>query len=254
MSMAERTQTWSPESYEANARFVSEFGSGVLAWLAPRAGERILDLGCGDGALTVKLIEAGAKVVGVDDSAEMLEAAGARGIDAREMDARALAFDKEFDAVFSNAALHWMRPPEAVIAGIARALKPGGRFLAELGGHGNIAAIVTAMRAVGRARATDIDPAFPWFFPTAAEYSRMLEEAGFAVARTEHFARPTRLQGDMAAWLMVFRKPFFDQFAEGKRDEVVEEVVSLLRPSLCDGEGVWTADYVRLRVEARLKP
>jgi SAM-dependent methyltransferase len=254
MSIADRQQTWSPETYEANARFVSELGSGVLAWLAPRPGERILDLGCGDGALTARLIEAGAEVVGVDDSPEMLEAARARGIDARRMDARALAFDSEFDAVFSNAALHWILPPETVLAGVARALKPGGRFVAELGGHGNIAAIVTAMRAVGRARAADLGLAMPWFFPTAADYSRMLEESGFAVARTEHFARPTRLSTGMAAWLETFRQPFFDRFEEPERGEALAEAVELLRPSLCDREGVWTADYVRLRVEARLKP
>ena len=253
MSHANRAQTWSPETYEANARFVSELGAGVLAWLNPRAGEDILDIGCGDGALTARLIEAGAEVVGVDDSPEMLEAARARGVDAREMDARALSFDKEFDAVFSNAALHWVVPPESVVAGLARALRPGGRFVAEFGGHGNIAAIVTAMRAAGRARGADLGLAFPWFYPTDAEYSRMLAEAGLAVARTEHFARPTRLPTGMAAWLEMFRKPFFDQFAEPERGEVLAEAVELLRPSLRDKEGVWTADYVRLRVEARLE-
>lgn len=251
MGMAERAQSWSPRSYEATARFVSDLGAGVLGWLAPRAGERILDIGCGDGALTVKLIEAGAEVVGIDDSPEMLQAARARGVDGREMDARALTFTGEFDAVFSNAALHWIWPPEVVVAGVARALKPGGRFVAEFGGHGNIAAIVTAMRAAGRARAADPALASPWYFPTQAEYSRLLEESGFTVLRAEHFARPTRLPAGMAAWLTVFRKPFFDQFPAGERGAVMDEVVELLRPSLCDGEGNWTADYVRLRVEAR---
>ena len=254
VNMANRAQTWSAESYEANARFVSDLGAGALAWLAPRAGERILDLACGDGALTVRLMEAGAEVIGVDTSSDLLEAARGRGVDARKMDARALSFAAEFDAVFSNAALHWILPPEKVVAGVARALKPGGRFVAEFGGHGNIAAIVTAMRAAGRARAADLDLASPWFFPTAAEFSRLLEGAGFTVRRAEHFSRPTRLPTDMAAWLMTFRKPFFDQFAQGERGRVIEEVVDLLRPSLCDKEGVWTADYMRLRVEARRAP
>src|SRR5208337_4503768 len=138
-------QSWSAAGYDENARFVSDLGGEILAWLDPKPGERILDLGCGDGALTEKIAAAGSSVTGVDTSPEFLAAARRRGLDAREMDGQALSFASEFDAVFSNAALHWMTAPEAVLAGIARALKLGGRFVAEFGGHGNVAAIVTAM-------------------------------------------------------------------------------------------------------------
>lgn len=250
--MTTSTQTWSPETYDANARFVSDLGSGVLSWLAPAAGERILDLGCGDGVLTKRIADAGAKVIGIDASRELLGAARQRGLNVDEMDGQALTFDHEFDAVFSNAALHWMLRPAAVIAGVRDALKPGGRFVGEFGGHGNVAAIITAMRAVGAAHGGDIALAGPWFFPTADEYRALLEDEGFAVRRIQLIPRPTPLPTGMGGWLMTFRKPFFDQFAGAEREAVVRDVEELLRPSLCDTAGRWTADYVRLRFEARV--
>jgi len=245
-------QTWSAESYDTHARFVSDLGEAILGWLAPAAGERILDLGCGDGRLTARIAAAGAEVVGVDTSESLLASARGLGIDARHMDGQALSFDREFDAVFSNAALHWMLKADNVVAGVARALKPGGRFVAEFGGHGNVAAIVTAMRAVARARGGDESLAGPWFYPTPDEYRAMLEGHGFTVRRIGLFPRPTPLSTGLAAWLTVFRAPFFDQFGDG-RDAALAEVEDLLRPALCDTGGNWTADYVRLRVEARLE-
>ena len=245
-------QVWSASSYEENARFVSDLGAAVLEWLSPGEGESILDLGCGDGALTVRLIDAGADVVGVDMSKSFLDAARLAGVDARQMDGQALSFDGEFDAVFSNAALHWMTRPHDVIDGVARALKPGGRFVAEFGGHGNVAAIVTAMRSVARARGGDESIAGPWFYPTPAEYREMLEGHGFEVKRIGLFPRPTPLPTGMPAWLMVFRRPFFEQFGDATED-ALNDVVDLLRTQLCDTSGNWTADYVRLRVEAVLQ-
>ncbi len=245
-------QVWSAETYEKNARFVSDLGAAVLEWLSPRAGERILDVGCGDGALTRRLMDAGADVVGVDASESFLDAAREAGIDAREMDGHALAFDKEFDAVFSNAALHWMTRPEEVISGVVRALKPKGRFVAEFGGHGNVAAIVTAMRAVARARGGDETIAGPWFYPTPDEYRGMLEAQGFDVKRIGLFPRPTPLPTGMPGWLMTFRGPFFEQFGSAT-DAALNDTVDLLRSQLCDRSGNWTADYVRLRVEAHLR-
>jgi SAM-dependent methyltransferase len=244
-------QVWAADSYDKNARFVSDLGGEILSWLAPKAGERILDLGCGDGALTEKLAASGAGVLGVDTSVSFLEAARARGLDVREADGHALTFHHEFDAVFSNAALHWMTQPEKVIDGIRRALRPGGRFVAEFGGHGNVAAIVTAMRAAARAFDGDSSLAGPWFYPTDREYAQMLEAAGFTVRRAGLFPRPTPLPTGMEGWLVTFRGVFFDQFGE-RRDAVLAYVTDILRPSLCDRSGKWHADYVRLRVEAVL--
>lgn len=244
-----RRQSWSPDTYEAHARFVSDLAGAVLEWLAPGPGERILDLGCGDGVLTEELARAGAIVTGVDVSEEFLAAARARSLDVRRMDGEALEFATEFDAVFSNAAVHWMTGAEAVISGVRRALKPGGRFVAEFGGHGNVAAIVTAMRATAMRRGGDISLAGPWFFPSVDVYRGMLAEFGFDVRRIGLFPRPTPLKTGMGAWLKLFRKPFFAQFGS-EVDSVVAEVEDLLRPALCDARGNWTADYVRLRVEA----
>lgn len=246
---AARAQTWQADSYDAHARFVSDLGGEVLAWLAPRKGERILDLGCGDGALTEQIVAAGAQAVGVDTSDSFLAAALARGLAVRKMDGEALDFTNEFDAVFSNAALHWMTEAGKVIAGVRRALKPQGRFVAEFGGHGNVAAIVTAMRATAMRHGANMALAGPWFFPSPAVYREMLEAQGFAVKRIGLFPRPTPLKSGMKAWLGIFRKPFFDSFGPDS-DGVLQEVEDLLRPVLCDAKGNWTADYVRLRVEA----
>lgn len=244
-------QSWSAESYDAHARFVSDLAGEVVSWLDPQPGERILDLGCGDGVLTERIADMGADVVGVDASEDLVAAARARGLDVRLGDGQALAFDGEFDAAFSNAALHWMMDGHKVVAGIRRALRPGGRFVAEFGGHGNVAAIATALRAVARAHGGDERLAGPWFFPTPEEYRALLERHGFTVRRIGLFPRPTPLKTGMGAWLTVFRKPFFAQYGDAAPD-VVAEAEDLLRPSLCDAAGNWTADYVRLRVEAVL--
>jgi len=247
-----RQQTWSSDSYDTHARFVSELAGGVVDWLQPKKGERILDLGCGDGVLTAELVKTGAVLTGVDTSEDFLKAARARELDVWNIDGQRLAYDRSFDAVFSNAALHWMTDAEAVIDGVWRALAPGGRFVAEFGGHGNVAAIVTAMKAVARMRRVGDTQSHPWFFPTPSIYQRMLEARGFEVKRIGLFPRPTILPTGMAQWLKVFRQPFFAQFGK-KADQALADTVELLKPSLCDSDGNWTADYVRLRVEA-VKP
>jgi trans-aconitate methyltransferase len=242
-------QDWQASSYDAHARFVSDLADGVMDWLAPRKGERILDVGCGDGVLTARIADAGANVIGIDSSAELLAAARARGLDVRAMDGQSLTFDGEFDAVFSNAALHWMTDAAAVVEGVKRALKPGGRFVAEFGGHGNVAAIVTAMLAVAKARHGDARLAMPWYFPSPESYRALLQSRGFRVIRIALIPRPTALPTGMAEWLKLFRGPFFEQF-DSEADLALEETVDLLRPSLCSDNGGWTADYARLRVEA----
>ena len=242
-------QKWSAETYDAHARFVSDLAGPAIEWLALKPGEHILDLGCGDGAVTAALKAMGADIVGIDSSESFVEAARARHLEVRRMDGQALDFGPEFDAVFSNAALHWMTDAEAVIAGVHRALKPGGRFVAEFGGHGNLAAIVTAMRATTRRIGGDQALAGPWFFPTPEIYADMLAAGGFEVRRIGLFPRPTPLKSGMKEWLKVFRRPFFEQYGP-RIDEALDEVEDLLRPVLCDARGNWTADYVRLRVEA----
>jgi SAM-dependent methyltransferase len=216
-------------------------------------GSRVLDLGCGDGALTRKLAEMGCDVVGVDAGPDMIRAAQALGLDARVVDGHALPFAREFDAVFSNAALHWMkRDPDAVVAGVARALKVGGRFVGEMGGHGNVAAIVTALLAVLARRGLDGMTAHPWYFPTPAAYRARLEAHGFAVETIDLIPRPTPLPTDMSEWLDTFAEPFLKLLPDGERTPAKEEAVALLAPSLRDERGAWTADYVRLRFRAVL--
>ena len=243
-------QHWDPDRYARNARFVADLGMPVVELLAPRAGERILDLGCGDGALSEKIRAMGVEIVGVDGSAEQIEAAQALGLDARVADGQALDFEAEFDAVFSNAALHWMQRADAVIAGVWRALKPGGRFVGEMGGHGNVGRIVGALEAGLARRGGDPASANPWFFPTPERCGELLEAQGFAVRSAELIPRPTPLPGEMTDWLWTFGESFILRLPEDQRSDYLAEVSEALRPALCDPEGRWSADYVRLRFAA----
>ena len=247
------TQHWSAKRYAATAQFVPALGTPVLELLDPQPGERILDLGCGDGVLTEKIVAAGAEVVAVDAAPDMVAAAQAKGLDARVTPGQELTFDREFDAVFSNAALHWMQPPEAVLAGVYRALKPGGRFVAEMGGQNNTAAILVALGAVLQRRGFDPRRLSPWYFPSAAAYRAKLEAAGFSVAEIGIFPRPTVLASGIEAWLDNFTEDFLGVLAEPDRSVARREVVDLLRPWLVDETGTWIADYVRLRFRA-LRP
>lgn len=247
-AQADDQQRWNAGTYDTHARFVSEMAGEVVEWLAPQRGETILDLGCGDGVLTSQLAKTGIQIQGVDASHDFVVAAKNRGLNVQLMDGQALTFQNQFDAVFSNAALHWMTNPQSVLKGVHKALKPKGRFVGEFGGHGNVAAIVTAMLAVGERHGGDAKLAAPWFFPSPTVYTTMLEENGFDVKRIGLFPRPTFLPTGIREWLKLFRKPFFEQFSD-QSDAVLDEVVTLLEPSLKDGEGNWTADYVRLRFE-----
>jgi len=247
-------QDWSATTYAQNARFVADLGVTVLDLLQPKKGEQILDLGCGDGALTEKLADMGANVIGVDGSADMVAAARARGLDARVMDGQNLGFDREFDAVFSNAALHWMPHAAAVAAGVAKALKPGGRFVGEMGGHGNVAAIVTALRATLHARGHNPDEGFGWFFPTADEYAQLLTAHGFTVDQATLIPRPTHLPTGIKGWLATFAAPFIAGLPDGERQDVLAEVEWLLSRPLRTAAGDWIADYVRLRFAATRDP
>ena len=250
---SELRQNWRADCYSEHAHFVPALGQPVLELLKPSSGERILDLGCGDGVLTEKIAASGAAVVGVDGAPEMVNAAKNRGLDARVMDGMNLGFNCEFDAVFSNAALHWMKSdPDAVIAGVARALKPGGRFVAEMGGHGCVAAITVAIVAVMARHGIDIRPIIPWYFPTVDNYLARLVRAGFVVDYIELIPRPTPLPTNMAGWLEVFAASFFSHLPVEQREAARNEVIEMLRLVLCDEQGCWTGDYIRLRFAAHL--
>ena len=242
-------QRWDPGRYQETAGFVAVLGAPLLDLLAPKPGERILDLGCGDGALTEK-IAAVADVVAVDASADQVKGARARGLNAHVMDGTRLAFAAEFDAVFSNAALHWMRDPDAVIAGVWRALKPGGRFVAECGGAGNVERIMAALVAALDRRGLDGRAAVPWYFPAPEEYRARLERRGFRVESIALIPRPTPLPGPLGDWLDTFAESFVAAVPEGERADLKREIEAELRPALVDAAGVWVADYVRLRFVA----
>jgi trans-aconitate methyltransferase len=243
-------QTWDPDAYAEHARFVSDLGAPVVDLLAPQRGERILDLGCGDGALTERLVAAGCRVVAIDSSPEQVWAARARGLDARILDATDLVFDQEFDAVFSNAVLHWIPDADGVIARVWNALKPGGRFVAEFGGADCVASIRAAFtEALGR-RGVDAASLAPWYFPTADAYRDRLESRGFRVDLISIFPRPTPLPTDIASWLRIFAQPFLAGVASDDQAALVDEVRGLLEPTLRNNEGTWVVDYVRVRTAA----
>jgi SAM-dependent methyltransferase len=243
-------KSWNPSLYASTARYVADHGLPVVDWLAPQPGERVLDLGCGDGALTAKLIALGCEVVAVDQSAAMVEAARQRGIQAQVVDARRLAFEGEFDAVFSNAVLHWIKEADAVVEGVARALRPGGRFVGEFGGDGNVKLVCAALRDAMSRRGVELDATCGWYFPNTSEYSAVLERQGLTVLRAELIPRPTPTPGDAREWLANFGDHLLSMAPAGEREAILDEVNSALKPHLL-GEDVWRIDYVRIRFDAR---
>lgn len=241
---------WNTSLYENNHAFVWQYGESLLDLLAPQTRERILDLGCGTGQLTDKIASRGASVVGIDNSAEMIARARQNypTLQFEIADAQSFQFDQPFDAVFSNAVLHWIKQPDAVIGCVRQVLKPGGRFVAEFGGKGNVAAIVTALFNV----LNQTSPiANPWYFPSIGDYATRLEQQGFDVTVAVLFDRPTPLAGKagMANWLQMFADGLLSGVPQEGRSAVIQAVEEQLRPTLYR-DGSWFADYRRLRVVA----
>jgi len=247
------TSRWDAKDYAANAAFVPALGAPVVDLLAPKAGEHILDLGCGDGVLTETLVAAGAVVVGVDASADMVAAARARGLDAHVMDGQTLVFGPEFDAVFSNAALHWMLDAPAVAKGVFAALKPGGRFVGEMGGQGNIATLRAALHAELQARGYRTDDRDPQWYAAPDAFVAVYEVAGFTDIAATLIPRPTPLPAGVAGWLRTFRTGFLDAAGvpDAEQDDVARAVERRLETAFRQPDGSWLADYVRLRFSMR---
>jgi trans-aconitate methyltransferase len=247
------SQDWNAAEYDKNARFVTDLGTPVLQLLAPKANERILDVGCGDGVLTKKIADAGASVVGLDSSPDFCAAARRLGLEVIESSVLDMKFLAEFDAVFSNAALHWIKDADRVIRNVAAALRPGGRFVAEMGGHNCIDTIRRALIDELKQRGYDGDAADPWYFPTPQEYSARLEKVGFDVPYIALFPRPTPLPGDIIGWLTTFAQSFTAALPQTERPDYLQSVRARIKAQLCDTAGNWTADYTRLRFEAYLR-
>ena len=243
----------SPENYRNETEFLAGLESPVIKLLAPKSGEKILDLGCGNGTLAKELMSIGCSVVGVDSSRKMVEAAQAQGVDARLMKAEELSFDGEFDGVMSNAALHWMSDQYAVIRGVWKALRPGGRFAAECGGEGCIRIIREGMKIALIKRGIDYRARNPWKYPELGAYSKILENQGFKIDYIARIDRPTKLEDGLHSWLEVFAQSHTQGFGPEEKEAFCKEVEEYCRPMLYSEKNGWTADYVRLRFLA-VKP
>lgn len=245
---------WNADLYDDKMNFVSHYGRGLIDWLQPLSTERILDLGCGTGDLTAEIAKSGATVMGVDFSADMIRSAQQKypHLPFQVADAHTYRTEKQFDAIFSNAALHWMKMPEKVIESVWHALAPKGRFVAEFGGKGNCGLVVDALRVALAQKGILADERMPWFFPSIGEYATLLEKQGFRVALASHFDRPTTMpDGDhgLRHWLDSFCSPFFTDMSAGEINDVCLQVTELLRPVLFQ-DGKWIVDYKRIRVIA----
>jgi trans-aconitate methyltransferase len=249
-------QQWDARLYDGKHAFVWELAKDLVPLLAPKKGERILDIGCGTGHLTAEIAKSGAEVVGIDRSEEMIAEARKKYSELRfeVMDARKLEFGEKFEGVFSNATLHWIKEPEQVIAGIARVLEQGGRFVAEFGGKENIAGLVGAFeRACKTVGIKFREEMNPWYYPSIAEYAGLLEMHGLEVRQAWLFDRPTPLEDrerGLSTWMEMFGGALLKQMAEGRREELLRETEREARAELFR-DGKWVMDYRRLRIVAK---
>jgi trans-aconitate methyltransferase len=249
-------QIWNPENYKKSASFVAELGGPVIELLKPQAGERVLDLGCGDGTLTKALLDCGCEAVGIDSSPEMVASARSLGLDVRLADAERLESEfggQKFDAVMSNAALHWINDQYAVARGVWSVLEPGGRFAAECGGEGCVRIIREGMKIALIKRGLDYKARNPWRYPEVGVFSKILENQGFNVSYIARIDRPTPLPEGLRGWLEVFSVSHTQGFSDEEKESFFAEVEDYCRPKLYSEPDGWIADYVRLRFLA-VKP
>jgi trans-aconitate methyltransferase len=252
--LAEKAK-WDAGLYDDKHSFVWKLAAGVLELLDAKPGERILDLGCGTGHLTARIAEAGAYVVGIDRSPEMIRQAVEKYPSLRfeVMDAREIALDGNFDAVFSNATLHWIKEPVRVIAGIKKLLSPGGRFVAEFGGKGNTRELLKAVQHAWQKLGIAGSAPHPWYYPSLAEYAGLLEQHGFEVTYATLFDRPTPLddgERGLRNWLEMFGSAFLEGLPEITKEPLLVEIERELRPKLFRDDQ-WVMDYRRLRIMAK---
>jgi trans-aconitate methyltransferase len=246
---------WNPDVYDEKLSFVSDFGKDLIKLLNPKKGEKILDLGCGTGDLSYEISKSGAFVVGMDLSPEMIEKAREKYENIQFVIENGESFrtSEKYDAVFSNAALHWMKNEEKVVESMALALRSGGRFVAEFGGKGNVETIVKAITDVLLQNCgIDATERNPWYFPSIGEYSSLLEKHGFRVLYASHFDRPTPLPDEdhgLNYWLDSFADDFFIGFKQSEKLQLYKEIKDRVRPYLFK-DGTWVADYKRIRVMA----
>eukprot|EP00210_Caulerpa_lentillifera_P009094 g8675.t1 len=242
---------WNPNLYAKNASFVYKLGTPLLELLRPKPGESVLDLGCGTGELSRSILNAGCRVIGVDSSPAMVQVARENGVEAYVMDGHDLDYENEFDAVFSNAALHWMKSDlRRVIRNVKRSLKLNGRFVGEFGGKGNVKTLFKALELVLEKHGLSFKELSPFFFPSADEYSALLEAEGMRVESIVLFPRKTPVPSGPTGWLDVFAKDFFVGVDPYEKQKICEEVEIAMNPLEVDANGVYLADYVRLRFHA----
>jgi trans-aconitate methyltransferase len=226
------------------------YGEELIALLSPVAGDKILDLGCGDGFLAEKIAKMGCDVTGVDSSQAQVNASKRRGVSTFVGNGECLGVMGEFDGVLSNAALHWMPEPGKVIANIWHNIKPGGVFVGEMGAEGNVSTVVRTLYSLLKARGYSGELYNPWYFPSEDEYKALLVAQGFKIHTVFSFSRPTKIEGDLVSWLRIFAQSFMTPIAREEQESFYKEVQEELRPCLYSDENGWVVDYVRLRFKA----
>jgi trans-aconitate methyltransferase len=246
---------WNASVYDDSHHYVSHYGQAVVDLLSPKSGETILDAGCGTGDLANDIASRGASVTGIDPSDTMIKKATAKypGLRFLQSAIETQPFNHEFDAVFSNAVLHWIKDPQPALQALAKSLKPKGRFVAECGGKDNTKAVIMALckalKTHGFAHNVDLNP---WYFPSPAEYVQLLERSGFEIKKLYYFDRPTPLdpgKESLRKWLLMFAGPFLEGIDHPTIEAILANVETALEPHLYKNN-VWTLDFKRLRFKA----